>query len=308
MAGAAFFLALAAALSDQVQPAPPRFQAGVEVVTVDVLVTSRGRPVTGLNTADFELLDNGVPQRIDSVEIEQIPVNVILALDLSESVSGERLRSLLRACRGVVEAMRAIDRAAILTFSHEIVERVPLTGDRDELLGELNRLTPGGSTSLYDAAYVGFRLSVPGQGRNLLLIFSDGSDSSSWLEPAEVLASSTRSDVVTYAVATQGIAADRPTEALMREPHRGRLRRQPTQRPVLLHDFLEQITSATGGRLLQAGDGTLPENFVEILREFQTRYLLTYAPREVDHPGWHEIIVRAKVRGAAIRARRGYWR
>jgi hypothetical protein len=75
----------------------PTFASKVEAVRVDVLVTDRGQPVRGLGRSDFEILDNGVLQQVDLVSFEQIPLNVILALDMSDSVAGERLDHLRSA-------------------------------------------------------------------------------------------------------------------------------------------------------------------------------------------------------------------
>ena len=58
---------------------------------MDVLVSDRGKPVPGLGPADFEVLDNGVPQRVELVSFEQLPLSVVLALDMSDSVVGPRL-------------------------------------------------------------------------------------------------------------------------------------------------------------------------------------------------------------------------
>ena len=261
-----------------------------------------------MRATDFELFDNGVRQRLDSVSIEIVPVDVILALDLSESVSGERLDSLVRAYRAALDALRPTDRAAVLTFSHEILERVPLSHERDRVLTALKGFSAGGSTSLYDAAYVGLRLGDATQARPLLLVFSDGTDSSSWLSAAEVLESALRSEVVAYAVVAQSSVGERPVDALMREPQRSRLRRPEAGSRAELHEFLQQLTRSTGGRLLRAKERELPTNFVEILREFQNRYLLTYTPRDSEKPGWHDIALRVKRRGAMVLARRGYWR
>ena len=67
----------------------PRFRAGVAVVRVDALVTGGGgRPITGLTAANFELRDNGVPQRIIDISQESLPLNLFTLLDLSGSVEG----------------------------------------------------------------------------------------------------------------------------------------------------------------------------------------------------------------------------
>jgi hypothetical protein len=72
------------------------FSAKVESVRVDVLVTDKGQAVRGLTRADFEVQDNDVPQKVDLVSFDEIPLNVILALDMSDSVAGERLEHLRR--------------------------------------------------------------------------------------------------------------------------------------------------------------------------------------------------------------------
>ena len=73
------------------------FSSRIEAVRVDVLVTDKGQPVHGLGPADFEIKDNGVDQQIDLVSFDQIPLNVILAFDMSDSVAGDRLDRLRMA-------------------------------------------------------------------------------------------------------------------------------------------------------------------------------------------------------------------
>src|SRR5262245_61749954 len=72
----------------------PVFRSGVEVVELDVSVTRGGQPVAGLTAHDFALTDNGVLQVIDSVTLDQLPLSILLALDTSLSVAGDRLKPL----------------------------------------------------------------------------------------------------------------------------------------------------------------------------------------------------------------------
>ena len=88
---------------------PAKFSSGVEVVRVDVLVTRGGRPVRDLRPQDFEILDNGVPQKVDSASFELIPLNVVLALDMSASVAGERLEHMRQAGHAVLGDLRTHD-------------------------------------------------------------------------------------------------------------------------------------------------------------------------------------------------------
>ena len=82
-------LAIVLACTASAAPAQPAFSSRTEAVRVDALVTDHGAPVVGLGRDDFEILDNGVPQQVDLISFEQIPLNVILTLDMSDSVAGD---------------------------------------------------------------------------------------------------------------------------------------------------------------------------------------------------------------------------
>ena len=92
-------LSIAAAFAPLGASAPQQttFTSRIDAVRVDVLVTENGRPVEGLIPNDFEVLDNGVRQRVDLASFEQIPLNVVLALDMSASLQGLRLGHLQTA-------------------------------------------------------------------------------------------------------------------------------------------------------------------------------------------------------------------
>ena len=79
-----------------------------------------GRPVQGLTPADFEVLDNGVRQRVDLASFEQIPLNVVLALDMSASLQGLRLGHLQAASRTLLDGLKPGDRSALVAFSHVV--------------------------------------------------------------------------------------------------------------------------------------------------------------------------------------------
>ena len=65
--------------------------------------------MTGLAAADFELLDEGVPQKIDLATFEKLPVDLVLALDVSASVQGERLERLIEASQGMMDGLQPGD-------------------------------------------------------------------------------------------------------------------------------------------------------------------------------------------------------
>ena len=105
------------------------FSAKVEAVRVDALVTERenGPVITGLGPLDFEVYDNGVRQQVDLVSFDEVPLNVILTLDMSDSVAGERLDHLRKAGAALLAALKDQDQAALVTFSHLVALGAGLT-------------------------------------------------------------------------------------------------------------------------------------------------------------------------------------
>jgi hypothetical protein len=105
------------------------FSSKTEAVRVDVLVTDKGQPLLGLVPGDFEVRDNGVPQQVDLVNFDEIPLNVTLALDMSDSVAGERLGRLRAAAGALLAGLKPKDQAALITLSHIVQLGAGLTTD-----------------------------------------------------------------------------------------------------------------------------------------------------------------------------------
>jgi len=258
----------------------PTFSAKREAVRVDVLVTDRSKVVTGLGASDFEVRDNGVPQTVELVSFQQIPLNVFLAFDISSSVSGERLMHLQNAGHALLDRLAKDDRSALLTFSHIVLLREGLTGATARVRQALTDVQPYGDTALVDGAYAAIMLDPLDGGRNLLLMFSDGLDTASWLTPERVLDSAKRSDFVVYGVSSRG-----PEDS----------------------KFLEDLTELTGGTTLKIeSTRDLSATFLKILDEFRQRYLISYSPTGVPAGGWHRLDVRVKGRRVMVKSRAGY--
>lgn len=257
----------------------PSFSSGIESVRVDVLVTANGRPVLGLQPWDFEVRDNGVLQHVDLASFEEIPLNVVLALDMSASVDAERLRHLRSAGRTLLDGLRETDQAALITFSHFVSQEAPLTSDVGRARAALDDAVPSGQTSLVDASFTGMMIGESDVGRSLMIVFSDGVDTRSWLEPDAVLEIARRGDVVVYGVEV------------------GNRR----------FSFLRDLSEVTGGRSIQVeSTRDLNATFRQILGEFRRRYLISYSPQGVMAGGWHRLDVRVKGRNLTVRARPGY--
>ena len=298
-------------LDAQSQEPRPTFTVKIEGVQVDVLAAARGRPLVGLGVDDFVLRDNGIVQRIDSVVREDVPLDVFLVLDTSASVIGEPLEALADAARMVVDGLSPRDRIALLTFGHGLTGFGPLTSDKTVVQKAIDGVRASGATSLVDAVYAALALRNTSATRALVIVFTDGRDTSSWLLPSTVLDVAWQTDVVVYSVA---LAPPEPAKADMAislwgqsrmtsisVAPRGTERDQPPA-------FLEELASITGGRLLRTGSPSkLREAFAQALREMKTRYLLSYTPQGVEREGWHTLDVSLTRLNADVTARRGYF-
>jgi Ca-activated chloride channel homolog len=260
--------------------AQTKFSSRVESVRVDVLVTANGQPVPGLSAADFEVRDNGAPQQVQLIGAGTLPLDVLLALDMSSSLEPDRLATLRRAGTLLLNGLKPEDRAGLLTFSHAVSLRQAMTLEHQSVREALEAAEPGGGTSLADALYAGITLSEASGRRPLLIVFSDGIDTTSWLGPEDATTAAKRFETVVYAVSA-GRRGDTP-------------------------QILHEITAQSGGNLLQVTSRDLEASFVRILEEFRQRYLLSYTLSSAPKPGWHRIEVRVRKRGMNVKARSGY--
>jgi len=256
----------------------PTFRTGIEIVTVDVSVTRGDTPVHGLTSNDFVVMDNGVPQHIDSISAAQIPLSVTLVLDTSGSVAGERLASLINASQLALNELRANDSVALVTFASVVSRPVALTTNVDTARSALQLLTGAGFTTLRDAVFLALETAPHNATRPLLLVFTDGLDTSSWLSEEELLDAARRTDAVIHAISIGS---------------------QP---------MLKQLSHETGGRTWSASSNRdLQKLFIRAIRDMRDRYVLTYTPVGVNRPEWHALNVKLVHQNGEVVARPGYW-
>jgi VWFA-related protein len=292
-----------------------RFEKRVDVVAVDIAVTSDGRPLEGLTKADFEIRDNGVVQEIDEVQVETAPVDAILILDTSKSVAGPKLEELRAAVGDFIAGLREDDRVALVTFTGYVRLRQTLTTDRSVLHEALDGITARGLTALKDGLYGGLSLAGPSAQRPIVVLFSDGLDSASWVTESELLEVVKESNVVVYVVcssSSETARQDFPNLSLSNYVpkevwfawHARFLGRDQRDR----NSFLKRIADDSGGRFFEIDDASSMEmEFRRVVEDIRSRYLLTYYPTGVAEDGWHELEVKLKNHKAELRARQCYY-
>jgi VWFA-related protein len=289
---------------------PIPFRSSAEAVRVDVEVRNGRTPVTGLVASDFELRDSGVLQRIEAISLADVPLSVLLAFDVSSSVAGETLEQLKEAARAVVGAMRPDDQAALLVFSERVGLKTGWTDDRARLTSAIDRLTASGATAVRDGLFAAIALQQEAKGRTLIVVFSDGEDTSSWLPATAVIKAARETDAVVYAVTSRLLTDGRMDRGLMDALRTEMKRRVETQPALFPQMLLERVAEDTGGELLSVErTKELPSTLSRILGDFKSRYMLSYSPSGVAASGWHPLEVKLK-RGkrGTVQARRGYAR
>jgi len=265
----------------------PTFRSGVDVVSIDVSVMNGLSPVPGLTIEQFAITDNGIPQEVESVSLDTVPLSLTIVLDTSGSMEGERLRDLIDAGQTLVKSLRDQDAAALITFAVQF--KVPVTHDRERLLAALKGLNAAGFTSLNDAAFLAMQLRPieTFESRPVVLVFSDGHDNTSWLSAAQLLEATRRSRTLLHVVELVGGSTGSffsPSEVL------------------------GDLASAGGGRRWTAQSSRdLRDLFGKVLNELRSRYLLTYTPKGVAREGWHDVKVTLKGARGDVTARPGYF-
>ena len=263
----------------------PQFSSRVQLVEVYASVTdAAGGPVTGLKASDFEVDEDNVPQDISTFAAGEFPLTVALGVDRSWSMAGTPLRLAKQASESFLRALKPDDRSMVVAISNEGDVIAPLSAERPTQVAAIERLDPWSTTALYDTIIATLDRLEPEQGRQALVVFSDGTDRYSHASAADVLARARRGNALVYPIAFG------------------------KQRPAIL----AELASVSGGRSFLLKDAReLEPTLATIARELRYQYLLGYAPRDPVARGSHEwrsihVALRNARPGVRVRARDGY--
>jgi len=138
-----------------------------------------GRFISGLGQQDFQIFENGTPQKVEYFQSVEQPFTVILLLDVSPSTQF-RMDEIQRAAMAFVDNLRPADRVMVMSFDEYIHVLSPVTNNRYELKEAIQQAAFGDGTSLYDAVDDVIRKRLSGiQGRKAVVLFTDGVDTTS---------------------------------------------------------------------------------------------------------------------------------
>ena len=257
----------------------------VDVVQVTAVVTDgSGRFVTGLTAADFKVYEDDKLQPISSFAHENIPLELVTAIDVSSSMTSV-LPGVKRHAARFLAQLRPSDQVTVLGFNDNIFTLARRSTDQAVRAKAIERLAPWGGTALYDVIVHGLGILGRQSGRRSLLVFSDGEDMSSRATAASVIQRAEASDATIYVIG-QGRAL----------------------KATALQKLLRQLAAGSGGRAFFTDEDTKLESiFQEIVDDLRHQYLLGYsAPDNARNGEWHKIRVDVPGRGYQVRARLGY--
>jgi Ca-activated chloride channel family protein len=279
---------------------------------VNVVVTIAGRPSSAsldLKPEDFEILEDGAPQEISnfSRNADQ-PLKMVMLFDTSLSVAQALNFERLAASRFFGRVIHPQDRAAVFSVSTDVVVLQGFTNKVPLLVDAIRQLRALGATSLYDGIYLAADYVKKAQGRRVIVIVSDGGDTTSNKSLLEALAQAQESDAVIFAIFTgnpwpsqnlRDLAAERALEALTRETGGEVLKpKLPPGKNGSRHD--EETDDLSLKELDRAFD--------DLAEQLRTQYVLGfYSTNEKRDGSFRKLSVRIKKPGYTARARTGYY-
>ena len=247
------------------EPPPNVIRVNVNLVLVDATVKNKaGQIMVDLKQENFELREDGTPQKIEIFSRDELPLDVALVLDLSDSI-GPFLVPLRQAANIALSALKPEDQVALFTFSTEAQMRVPFTLDKSQIADMIGGFQTGGATNINDAIFLPaqYLLNAPQKDRRVIILISDDVGTSAGGQGTR--------DIVTEAIASDAVVYNLKIPGY--NPPETRMAAAMTPGLVDIRKVVEQ----TGGEVFNVPDvAHLDEVFRALIQRIKTRYTLGY--------------------------------
>jgi len=290
-------LAVAPGFAASPQEPAGKTRIALDVVRVDILLTvtdKRGRFITNLTRDDFEVMEDGRPQRILGFAAQTgLPLRIAVLLDSSSSIR-DRFRFIQEAAIEFITAVvrPRLDKVMVLSFDSTVEQVSPLDGDLGRFANAIRGLHAGRGTSLYDAIRFACRDGLEAdqplhEMRRVIVVLSDGEDTLSHGTRDQALEAAQKASVVIHAISTNTVRADTHGDKV-----------------------LKYFTQETGGvAFFPFRIEDLTRSFGTLATEMRRQYSIFYRPEPLRADGqYHAIQLRVKGRkDVVIRARKGYY-
>ena len=262
----------------------PTYSVQSQLVQIFLTVQEGSRRVTGLDLAKFSLTEDGKVQPIDHMDSEQVPLQVALVLDTSQSMT-ESLEETQEAATLFIRSLKTGDRVTLIPFNSTLRTVPQLTDDFEPVLTAIRNTRAEYKTKLYDAILYAMKVLSDKEGRKAIAVFSDGEDTASTATLPLVVNAASRYGYPIYAVCAG-----------------------PETRSQAYRRVLRQLTETNSGKAYFTENAReLGSAFLEVSAELRAAYVLYYYTRLTPDDRWHELLVNVAEPGYRVYSRRGFF-
>ena len=256
--------------------------------TIEFTIQDESRSYVDVTAADVEVLEDDVPQSIDTFQEAVDPVSIVMVLDSSGSM--KKATDLVKATASdFVREVRPEDNLALITFADIPKFEHVLATNRQWTLDAIAKYNAVGGTALYDAVYNALIHLKPAKGRRAVVLLSDGRDENNpGTAPGskhvfdDVLSLQRQVGATFYNVAL-GANVDRTV--------------------------LDTLATQSGGQVYAAVDANaLGAQFRKIIDDLRRRYVLSYAStNRIADGNWRKVEIRPRAPGQVVTTAGGYF-
>ena len=270
----------------------------MDVKLVRLLVTAKdssGKLVGGLEKADFTVTDSGVKQEVAVFERNTaLPLSISIMIDASGSTAKDlryEIQSVEKFLKALLHEGNTADAAALYQFNTDVMLLSSFTRREARLREALKQVKADGGTALYDAIVLGSQDLEGREGRHVMIVVTDGGDTTSSQKYRNAAEAAQLADAVIYPILVVPITND-------------------AGRNLGGERALERLAADTGGKVFAPALGAqLDAAFAEILRDLRTQYLVGYYPRNIpaEAPRFHAVKVELARSDLRAQTRAGYY-
>ena len=264
-------------------PKPPPVHPALEFTITDAY-----QRFVDLSADDLDIVEDGVPQKIDAFHEAVAPVSIVLALDASGSMR-RSTAEVVEAATEFVGALRPQDSLAPILFADRVVFAHDLTTNRDTAVKAIQSYQASGGTALYDALADALMRLKRVEGRKAIVVLTDGRDENnpgtgpgSIRTREELLKLVKETDASIFALGL-GSRVDRST--------------------------LDDLARLSGGQAYFPEQVSgLREEYRHIVENLRRRYVVSYTSTNSQRDGaWRQVQIRPRSPDISVASRGGYF-
>jgi len=288
--------ALVATTSLGQEPDDPRFRVGVNTVSLSItLLDEDGRLITGLPEENFTVYEDGVEQDVQFFAHGELPLKMVILLDVSTSMQ-QKLEMAQEAAVRFVDSLGPGDEVQVVEFGSRVLTLVEFTPNFTDVAKAIRSTTVEGTTALYNAIYISLKdlEAYPSNqlDRRAIVVLSDGNDTQSVLRFDDVKEQARKSNIIIYAISLRANAKD--------------LKKKKYKNAKYELDMLAEESGGVSYAPEKLDD--LSGVYEEILEELKGQYTMGYVSTNTEHDGkWRHLQVLTAEPGTRVRTREGYY-